>query len=114
MVGTTQHGHALRFQVYDMLEETARQLSSFDRRRQMLPFYQVMMPDRASRTDSGANIAILTVRTKEFTEALTVFEFVRQTIVDVPSDIEWRGRRFAPTYWMQPRGVEADHTWTIA
>ena len=78
-----------------MLEGTARRAPTFDKRRQRLPFYHVMLWGHAARTDSGARHGITTVCTKEVTEALTIFDLARHTSVEVSQDIDPRGRRFA-------------------
>ena len=62
-----------------MLEGTARRLPGFDKRCQRLPIYRVMLHGHAACTDIGARHGIITVCTKDFTEALAIFEFARHT-----------------------------------
>ena len=98
--------HVCRLHVYAMLEDTARRLPTFDKRRQRLPFYHVTLLGHAAGTDSGARNGITTACTKEATEALTVLDSARHTYVEVSQDIDPRGRRSASTQCMQPRGAE--------
>ena len=97
-----------------MLEATAARLPSYDRRTHRLPRLHVHIPGQVSRTESDAKLAIITVCTNEFTEAHTVFELARQTFVPVPADIDPRRQRLASTWWVQPRGDEVNHAWTVA
>ena len=96
-----------------MLEATAARLPSYDRRTHRLPRLHVHILGQVSRTESGAKHAIITLCTNEVTEAHTVFELARQTFVLVPPGIDSRGERLASTWWMQPRGEEVRHAWTV-
>ena len=96
-----------------MLEATAARQPSFDRQTHRLPRLHVHIPAQVSRTESGAKHAIITVCTNEFTEAHTVYELARQTWIPVPTSIDARGERLASTLWMQPRGDEVNHAWSV-
>ena len=97
-----------------MLEATAARLPSYDRRTHRLPRLHVHIPRQVTHAESGAKHAIIPVCTTEFTEAHTVFELARQTFDPVPADIDSRRERLASTWWMQPRGDEVQHDWTVS
>ena len=96
-----------------MLEATAARLPSYDRRAHRLPRLHVHILGQVSRTERAAKHAIITVCTHEFTEAHTVLGLARQAFVPVLAGIDSRGERLASTWWMQPRGDEVRHDWTV-
>ena len=94
-----------------MLENSMARLPSYDRSRHFLPRCHVTVPRNQQPTESGACHAVITIGSRNFLEAVTIRELARQTPVDVPTHIDPRGRRYASTWWMQPRGDEAVHAW---
>ena len=111
-----QHNcHALIIQVYAMLAESARRMPSWDPAVHSLCMHHAVVPTGQTRTASGAVHAVVTAATVDLREAVTLREVARQIVVDVPLDIDPRGRRFASTWWMQPRGPgAAETTWVAA
>ena len=101
-------------EVYAALLDTATQLHGFDRRRARLPFHHVTLPARDGRTESGLRHAIVTVTSRNFEDADTMYELARQTTVRVPLHVDDRGERFASTWWMQPRGRDIGTTTGIS
>ena len=87
-------------------------MPSFDTRLDEIPFIRVTIGHRP--VASGARIASITVPSRSYDEALTIFELVRQTKVPVPRSMDTRGTRFAACWWMQPRGDEVSGTYTAA
>ena len=106
--------HTCHLQVYAILEATAARLPTHDRRTHRLPRLHVHILRQVTHAESGAKHAIITVCTNEFTEAHTVYELARQTWSPVPTSIDNRGERLASTWWMQPRGDEVQHAWTVS
>ena len=74
-----------------------------------------VVPEHHQVAASGAIHAVITACTRDLTEALTLREVARQIVVPAPTEIDARGRRFASTWWMQPRGPDADQAaWVVA
>ena len=104
--------HACSAKVHRNLLVTAQTMPSFDTRLHEIPFIHVTIGDRPAA--SGARIAIITMPSRNYDEALTIFELVRQTKVPLPRSMDTRGTRFAACWWMQPRGDEVSCTYTAA
>ena len=69
--------------------------------------HSCVIPEHQQSAHSGAIHAVVTARTRDLTEALTLREVARQIVVPVPTEIDARGRRLAPVWWMKPRGPSA-------
>ena len=104
--------HAGPTKVHKHLLATAQIMPSFDTRLHDIPFIHDTIGERPAA--SGARIALITVPSRNYDEALTIFELVRQTKVPVPRSMDTRGTRFAACWWMQPRGDEVSGTYTAA
>ena len=77
--------------------------------------HSCVIPEHQQSAHSGAIHAVVTACTRVLTEAVTLREVARQIVVPAPTEIDARGRRFASTRWMQPRGPDADQdTWVSA
>ena len=106
---------SLVIQVYVWLAEAATRLPSWAPARHVLCMHTCVVPEHQQPAASGAIHAVITACTPDLTEALTLREVARHIIVPVPTEIDARGRRFASTWWMQPRGPDADQdTWVCA
>ena len=73
-----------------------------------LCMHSCVIPEHQQSARSGAIHAVVTVCTRDLTEALTLREVARPIVVPVPTEIDARCRRFAFTCWMQPRGPGAE------
>ena len=62
-----------------------------------------VVPEHQQPAASGAIHAVVTACTRDLMEAVTLREAARNIVVPVPTEIDARGRRFASTWWMQPR-----------
>ena len=87
-------------------------MPSFDPRAHKLPYHATIAP--RTQAGSGARVAIVTVPGRDFQEALTIREIVRNTLVPVPRHIDTRGARYASFWWMQPRREDVLRAWRFA
>ena len=95
-----------------MLLDTATRLPCFARTRHTLPQHHVTVPRDQGRTVSGMCRAVITIISRDLREAVTLREVARQTVVQVPVDIDPRGWRYASTWWLQPCSEgEAQRVW---
>ena len=94
-----------------MLQHTVSQLPSWDGTRHTLPRVHVVIPRNQNLTESGLCHAVITIPSRDLREAITIRELARQTPVIVPKFVDDRGWRYPSTWWMQPRGDEAQHAW---
>ena len=101
-------------QVYTWLAEAATRLPRWDMARHVLCTHSCVIQEHQQSAHSGAIQAVVKACTRDLT-ALTLREVARHIVVPAPTEIDARGRRFASTWWMQPRGPGAElGTWIVA
>ena len=94
--------HLVR-QVYAWLAESASRLPIWDSARNVLCMHTCVVPEHQQLAASGAIHAVVTSCTRDLVEAVTLREAARNIVVPVPPEIDARDKRFASTWWMQPR-----------